>query len=430
MAGKNSPIVLLRKFGAILGPGLVTGAADDDPSGIFTYSQSGAQFGLGQLWTVFFMLPLLISVQEMCTRIAIVTDKGLATVIRENYSKLWLYGIVGLLLLTNTINLGADLGAMAESSRLIIKLSYIPFVLIFGLVGLVLEILVPYRRYAPYLKILTVSLFAYFLTGCIATRGWYAVFKATFIPQVHFNFQFLMIIVGVLGTTISPYMFFWQAAQQREENHEKGRCGKQFRKAVIKDMRIDTVAGMLFSEVAAWFIILTTAEVLYPNGVRDIHNAAQAAAALEPFVHRFPHSGFVAELLFCLGIIGTGLLAVPIFAASSAYAFCDCFGRKESLAMRFSQARSFYGVIAAGTIAGVLLNYIGIDPIKALIYAAVLNGVVALPMIYLLIRVSARKDIMGEYVSGAWSKIFTWITLVSMTAAAALAVYTFFLPGK
>jgi NRAMP (natural resistance-associated macrophage protein)-like metal ion transporter len=430
MASNKSPLIFLRKFAAMLGPGLVTGAADDDPSGIFTYSQAGAQFGLGQLWTAFFMLPLLVSVQEMCTRIAIVTDKGLATVIRENYSRAWLYVIVGLLLLTNTINLGADLGAMAESSRLIIKLPYIPFVLVFGLVGLVLEILVPYRRYAPYLKVLTVSLFAYFLTGCIATRGWYAVFKATFIPEVHFNFQFLMIIVGVLGTTISPYMFFWQAAQQREENHEKGKRGAAFCKAVIRDMRIDTFIGMLFSEVAAWFIILTTAEVLYPHGIRDIHSAADAAAALEPFVHRFPHSGFVAELLFCLGIIGTGLLAVPIFAASSAYAFCDCFGRRESLALRFSQARSFYGVIAAGTIAGVLLNYIGIDPIKALIYAAVLNGVVALPMIYILIRISARKDIMGDYVSGPASKILTWITLLSMTMAAVLAVYTFFLPQK
>jgi Mn2+/Fe2+ NRAMP family transporter len=430
MATRKSPAGLLGRFASKLGPGLVTGAADDDPSGIFTYSQSGAQFGLGQLWTVLFMLPLLVAVQEMCTRIAIVTDKGLATVIRENYSRAWLYGIVGLLLLTNTINLGADLGAMAESSRLLIKLSYIPFVLIFGLIGLALEILVPYRRYAPYLKILTVSLFAYFLTGCIATRGWREVIKATFIPNIHLDFQFLMIIVGVLGTTISPYMFFWQAAQQREENAATGKRGMAFAKGVIRDMRIDTFVGMMFSEVATWFIMLTTAEVLYPHGIRDIHTAGQAAAALEPFVHRFPHSGFISELLFCLGIIGTGLLAVPIFAASSAYAFCDCFGKKESLALRFSQARAFYGVITAGTIAGVLLNYLKIDPIKALIYAAVLNGVVALPMIYLLIRISARKDIMGEYVSGAASKLFTWTTLLCMTMAAVLAIYIFFFPVK
>ena len=430
MSNKKTPAIILREFAAKLGPGLVTGAADDDPSGIFTYSQSGAQFGLGQLWTVLFMLPMLIAVQEMCTRISIVTDKGLATVIRENYSRVWLFGIVGLLVLTNTINLGADLGAMAESSRLIIKLSFVPFVLIFGLVGLALEILVPYRRYAPYLKILTVSLFSYFLTGCIATRGWAAVLKATFLPELHFNFQFLMILVGVLGTTISPYMFFWQAAQQREEMAECGTRGKSFAKAVIRDMRIDTVVGMLFSEIATWFIILTTAEVLYPHGIRDIHSAAQAAAALQPFVQRFPHSGVVAEVLFCLGIVGTGLLAVPIFAASSAYAFCDSFGRKDSLALRFSQARAFYGVIAAGTIAGVLLNYIGIDPIKALIYAAVLNGFVALPMIFLLIRISSRKDIMGEYVSGPASKIFTWITLICMTMAVVLAIYAFLTQPK
>ena len=419
---------MLRKFAVKLGPGLVTGAADDDPSGIFTYSQSGAQFGLGQLWTVLFMLPLLISVQEMATRIAIVTNQGVATVIRKNYSAAWLYGIVGLLLITNTINLGADLGAMAESSRLVLDLPYIPYVLIFGAVGLLLEVAIPYRRYAPFLKILTVSLFAYVLTGFIATQNWGKVVKATFVPRIHFDFQFLMILVGVLGTTISPYMFFWQAAQQREEDAASKKTRKSFIAGLLRDMRIDTLVGMTFSEIATWFIMLTTAEVLYSHGVRNIRSAAQAAAALEPFVQRFPHAGEISKFLFAFGIVGTGLLAVPIFAATSAYALCDCFGWRDSLALRFRQARVFYGAMIAGTGVGILLNYIGIDPIKALIYSAVLNGVVALPMIFLLIRIAGREDIMGEHVSGPASRIFTGITLVCMTLAAVLAIYTFVFP--
>jgi Mn2+/Fe2+ NRAMP family transporter len=430
MTSRRSRAPLLRIIIRTLGPGLVTGAADDDPSGIFTYSQSGAQFGLGQLWTVLFMLPLLICVQEMSTRIAIVTNQGLAAVIRKHYSKLWLYGIVGLLVLTNTINLGADLGAMAESSRLILDLPYIPYVLIFGVAGLLLEVLVPYRRYAPYLKMLAISLFAYFVTGFVATESWEGVLRATFIPSIHFNFQFLMILVGVLGTTISPYMFFWQASQQIEEDGAAGKTGKSFIGRLIRDMRIDTVVGMIFSEIAAWFIMLTTGEVLYRHGVRDIRTAAQAAAALRPFVARFPHAGKISEILFVFGIIGTGLLAVPIFAATSAYALCDCFGLKDSLNLNFRKARFFYGVIAAGTIVGVLLNYVHIDPIKALIYSAVLNGVVAVPMIFLLIRIAGKEDIMGSHVSGTASQGFAWITFACMTLAAILAGYTFFVPAR
>lgn len=432
-AGKKAARVSakrLRKWLAVLGPGLVTGAADDDPSGIFTYSQSGAQFGLGQLWTVLFMLPLLIGVQEMATRIAIATNQGIATVIRKNYSKAWLYGIVGLLVVTNTINLGADLGAIAESSRLLVNLPYIPYVLIFGVAGLLLEILLPYRRYAPYLKILTVSLLAYFITGFIATQNWRRVFRAVFVPQIHFDFQFLMILVGVLGTTISPYMFFWQAAQQREEDQESGKTGKGFIAGLIRDMRIDTFTGMIFSQIATWFIVLTTGEVLYTHGVHTISSAAQAAAALEPLVQRFPHSGKISELLFALGILGTGLLAVPIFAASSAYAICDSFGWRDSLALRPRQARVFYGVIVAGTAIGASLNYLRIDPIRALIYAAVLNGVAAPPMIFLLIRIAGKKEIMGPYTSGAASKILNWITFACMTAAVLLAGYAFLFPAR
>jgi Mn2+/Fe2+ NRAMP family transporter len=239
-----------------------------------------------------------------------------------------------------------------------------------------------------------------------------------------------MILVGVLGTTISPYMFFWQASQQIEEDGAAGKTAKSFIGRLIRDMRVDTVVGMIFSEIAAWFIMLTTGEVLYRHGVRDIRTAAQAAAALRPFVARFPHAGKISELLFAFGIIGTGLLAVPIFAATSAYALCDCFGLKDSLNLNFRKARFFYGVIAAGTIVGVLLNYVHIDPIKALIYSAVLNGVVAVPMIFLLIRIASREDIMGSHVSGTASQCFAWITFACMTLAAILAGYTFFVPTR
>lgn len=414
----------LARFFRILGPGLVTGAADDDPSGILTYTQAGAQFGLGQLWTALFMLPLMISVQEISARIALVTDQGIASVIRRHYSRKVLYGIVTLLLIANTINLGADLGAMADSARLLVPAPYYLYILLFGVIAIVLELLVPYRRYAPLLKLLSLSLLAYFLTSLIATRDWPSVLKAAFVPHVRFDFQYLMIIVGVLGTTISPYCFFWQASQEVEEKqaHEyaPGISG-----SLLRDARIDTNVGMFFSELATWFMIETAAVVLYPSGVRDIETSSQAAMALSPLVRTFAHAGKISELLFALGVIGTGALAVPIFAASSSYAVCELFGWKESLALKPSQAPGFYWTILAGTGIGVLFNYAGIDPIKALIYSAVINGVIAVPIIFLLIRISNNKKIMGQYTSGKLSNIFSISTFLFMALAAVLMSYKF-----
>lgn len=413
----------LRRLVRILGPGLVTGAADDDPSGILTYSQSGAQFGLAQLWTALFMLPLLISVQEISARIALVTDQGIASVIRRNYSRSVLYGIVTLLLIANTINLGADLGAMADSARLIVNLPYYLLILVFGLIVILLELLVPYRRYAPMLKLLTISLFAYFFTGLIATRDWSSVLKATFVPHIRFDYQFLMIIVGVLGTTISPYCFFWEASQELEEKREHN-SSPGISGTVLKDARLDTVLGMLFSEVATWFIIETAAVVLYPSGIRDIQTSSQAASALEPLVRTFAHAGKISEVLFVLGVIGTGALAVPIFAASSSYAVCELFGWRESLALKPRQAPGFYWIILAGTVIGVIFNYAGLNPIKALIYSAVINGVIAVPIIFMLIRISNNKRIMGEYTSGRLSNTFSIATFAFMALAAVLMIYT------
>jgi NRAMP (natural resistance-associated macrophage protein)-like metal ion transporter len=405
----------------------VTGAADDDPSGIFTYSQAGAQFGLGLLWTAVFMLPLMIAVQEMCARIAIVTGEGITTVIKQHYSKTWLYSIVAMLLVANTINLGVDLGAMAEAAKLLVPVHYGTAVVMFALLLIGLEIVVPYRRYAPILKWLTISLFAYVVTCIIATRNWPAVLKATFVPSIHFNFQFLMIIVGVLGTTISPYMFFWQAAQEREEVEERKEAHQHrpARRFVLKNMRIDTVSGMIFSEITAWCILLTTGEVLHANGVTDIKSAAQAASAIRPLVRTFPHAGKISEVLFALGILGTGALAVPIFAATSSYALSELMGWKEGLALSFSEAKRFYFAIVAGTVIGVFINVLGIDPIKALVYTAVLNGVVAVPMIFLLIRITSNRKIMGQNTSGPLGSTLSWLTFAGMGMAAVAAVYAF-----
>jgi NRAMP (natural resistance-associated macrophage protein)-like metal ion transporter len=426
--GEKNPALgaKLKRWAAVIGPGVVTGAADDDPSGIFTYSQSGAQFGLSQLWAVVFMLPLMIAVQEMCARIAIVTHQGLAAVIKQHYSKTWLYSIVFMLLVANTINLGVDLGAMAAAVRLLAPLHFTIAVIIFGAVTVLLETAVPYRRYAPLLKILTFSLFTYLLTAIIATSNWRAIARATFVPQVHLNFQFTMIIVGLLGTTISPYMFFWQAAQEREEERLLTSGKRRALRPRLKNMRIDTVLGMMFSEMAAWCIMVTTAEVLHTHGVTDIRSSAQAASALAPLVHSFKHAGKISEVLFALGVLGTGALAVPIFAATSSYALGELMGWEGSLELPLSKARPFYLVIAIGTIIGMTVNFIGIDPIKALIYTAVLNGIVAVPMIFLLIRITNSQKIMGKNVSGPVGATISWITFAAMGGAAVLTIYEFF----
>lgn len=421
---KNDLKQRVKRALALIGPGVVTGAADDDPSGIFTCSQSGAQFGLTQLWTIFFILPLLIAVQEMCARIAIVTGEGLTAVIKQHYSKTWLYSIVLLLVIANTINLGVDLGAMAEAARLLAPVPYVWAVVVFGAVAVLLQIFVPYRRYAPLLKVLCISLFTYFATSIIATRSWAAVARATFLPQLHFNFQYMVLIVGLLGTTVSPYMFFWQAAQEREEQMLLRDKPPAFIR--LRNMRIDTIYGMLFSQVASWCIMLTTAEVLNVHGVTDIRSAAQAASALAPLLHTFHNAGKIAEVLFALGILGTGALAVPIFAATSSYAFCELLDWKGSLEMHYTKARGFYVVIAIGTVVGMLINFIGLDPIKALVYTAVLNGVVAVPMIFLLIRVTANPKIMGRNTSGALGSVLSWTTFAGMGGAAVIAIYEFF----
>jgi NRAMP (natural resistance-associated macrophage protein)-like metal ion transporter len=422
---KKSFIYLYKKFGRlfrIFGPGLITGAADDDPSGIATYAQTGAKFGYGQLWTIIFMYPMMTAVQEACARIGVITGKGLAAVIREQYSKKILYFAVALVIIANVINIGADIGAIGAAVNLLIPIPFIITILIFTAIVLGLELFLPYTKYVKILKWLTVTLLAYPITLFLINEPWKELLKATFIPHIDFSFGFLFIITGVLGTTISPYMFFWQASEEVEEEIKNNLLvadGKvSVSKKFIRDFRIDNALGMFFSQIISWSIIALTATVLFKNGVTEINSAADAAKALEPLVQGFAYAGFLAKTIFAIGIIGVGLLAVPIFAGSAAYAVSEIFSWNEGLYRKVREARGFYGVIVVSTIIGLLINFLSINPIKALIFTAVLNGVVAIPLIYLINRVASNEKIMGEHRSGWLSKTLLWITFISMAAAA------------
>lgn len=414
------------KFLTVLGPGLTTGAADDDPSGIATYSQTGAQFGYGQLWTALYMLPFMIAVQEACARIGMVKGKGIAAVVKEHYSRPVLYAVVSLVVVANTINIGADIGAMASAAQLLIPVHFVVLTLLFTVIILVLEIFTNYKAYSKILKWLAISLLAYPITAFIIDQPWPTVLRATIIPHFELNFAFVFIITGVLGTTISPYMFFWQASQEVEE--ETGRHpiknGRLISWQRIRNMRIDNLTGMIISEFTTWCILLVGATVLHGSGIKDINTAADAARALEPLVHSFPNSGFLAKLIFSVGIIGLGLLAVPVLSGSAAYAVADAFDWKASLNLKLKGAYGFYGVIIISTLIGLAINFVGIDPVKALVYAAVLNGVAAVPLLFLIGRIAMSKEIMGDYKSGLLSNILVWITFIAMGAAAVAMFYT------
>jgi NRAMP (natural resistance-associated macrophage protein)-like metal ion transporter len=420
--------IKIKKFFKVFGPGVVTGAADDDPSGIATYTQTGAKFGYGQLWTVIAMLPLMVAVQEACARIGAVTGHGLSTVIKTNYSKKVLYAAVLLVVVANTINIGADIGALAAAAQLLVPVNFTILTLSFTALILVLEIFTSYRVYSRILIWLALTLLAYPLTLFIIDKPWQTIIAATFLPHVELNFEFFFIITGVLGTTISPYMFFWQASQEVEEEKElhltsrygKPKIGAQF----IKNLRLDNLTGMIFSEFATWSIIVVAATVLHQNGITNVTSAAGAAKALEPLVHTFPNSGFLSKLIFAIGIMGLGLLSIPILSGSAAYAISEAFNMKEGLNLKLKKAHGFYGVITIATLIGLMINFIGIDPIKALVFTAVFNGVAAVPLIFLIARIARNKKIMGEYRSGWLSNTIVWITFIVMLASAVAMFYT------
>ncbi len=417
----------VKGFWRKLGPGLVTGAADDDPSGIATYSQTGAQFGYGQLWTALYMLPLMTAVQEACARIGLVTGKGITTIVKECYSRTVLYAVVGLVVVANTINIGADLGAMAAAAQLLVPAPFIVLTILFTTIILLLEIFTNYKVYSKILKWLAITLLAYPVTLFIVHQPWVTIFRASIVPHFEFSFAFFFIITGVLGTTISPYMFFWEASQEVEEDKEKHliKPGKSFISWIsVHQMRLDNTFGMIFSEFATWSIIVVGATVLHNGGVKDVTTAADAAKALEPLVHSFPHAGFLSKLIFSVGIIGLGLLAIPVLSGSAAYSVSEAFKWKASLNLKLKKAPGFYAVIIVATVVGLLINFIGVDPVKALVYSAVLNGVAAVPLLFLIIKISGDEKVMGEFKSGWLSKTVLWVTFVAMAAAAIAMFYT------
>jgi NRAMP (natural resistance-associated macrophage protein)-like metal ion transporter len=411
-----------NRFLRIMGPGLITGAADDDPSGIATFSQTGAQFGYGQLWTALFTLPLMTAVQEACARIGMVTGKGLVAVIKEHYSKKIVYAVVLLVLVANTINIGADIGAMAAAAKLLIPLPFVFLTLFFTAFILTLEIFTSYRVYARILKWLALSLLAYPITVFIVHEPWLTILQATFIPHIEFSFAFLFIIIGVLGTTISPYMFFWEASEEVEEEKEEhvrkvyGRPKIDWKH--VRAMRLDNAIGMVVSQIATWCIIVSTATVLHSHGITTINTSADAAKALEPLVRSFPNAGYVSKLLFSSGIIGLGLLAVPVLSGSASYALSEALNWREGLNLKLKEAHGFYGIISVATLIGLLINFVGIDPVRALVYSAVFNGVAAVPLLFLIAKIARNEKIMGEYKSGIPSQVFVWITFFAMAAAA------------
>ncbi len=417
------------QFFKSLGPGIVTGASGDDPSGIATYSQTGAQFGFGQLWTALYMLPFLVSVQEACGRIGVVTGRGLAHAVKKHFSRKVLYFMVIIVFIANTINIGADIGVMAESLQLVTPFGFTALAIAVTATILFLEIFTSYRVYSKILKYLALTLLAYPLTLFIIQAPWSTIIPATFIPHIEFNFAFFFLATGVLGTTISPFMFFWQASEEVEEEREQKLIKKGIPKIsvrFIRRMRLDTLIGMIFSELGTWSIIIVAATVLNTYGIVDIKTAADAAHALDPLVQTFPNAGYLAKLLFNSGVIGLGLLGIPIMAGSAAYALAETFNFRDGLNLKFKQAHGFYGAIILSTLVGLLINYIGIDPIKALVYSAVLNGFVSVPLIFLIAKISSDKKIMGKYRSGMLSRTFIWLTFLGMFASAAGTIFMLF----
>ena len=415
----------------ILGPGLVTGAADDDPSGIATYSQAGAAYGFGLLWMFPLMYPLLLSVQETCARIGAVTGDGLAAVLKKHYSKKLLYTSVFFVVAANIVNIGADIGAMAAAAKLLVPLSFSLLAIIFALVVIALQIFVPYRQYAKVLKWLAIALFAYPITAFMVGVPWSDVLTATFRPQLKINADMVYLIVGLLGTTISPYLFFWDTSEIVEDEVEAKRIATssgvgtpKITHRFMKKIKVDNFVGMTLASVTAWFIVVVCASVLFSHGVTNIETAADAAKALEPLVQGFPHSGTLAKLLFSVGIIGIGLLAVPVLAGSSSYAISEAFGWKEGLYRSFKKARGFYGVIIAATLVGLGMNFLELDPIKMLLFAAVFNGLSSIPLLWMIARIGRNESIMGEYKNSTLTNVGIYAAFIVMTVAGVILLWS------
>jgi len=399
-----------------LGPGLVTGAADDDPSGIATYSQAGAKFGYELGWTVVLTYPLMVAVQMISARLGRVTGRGLADNVREHFPAPVLYALVIMLLVANMINVAADVAAMGQSLQLVIGGPAQAYTVAFGVICLVLEVYLSYRRYVAYLKWLTLVLFAYVAVALVANVSWHEVLTGIVWPKVSMSADLLTVIVAVFGTTISPYLFFWQAAQEVEDvdANPKAHALRQSpwqASGELRRINVDTYVGMGLSNSIALFIIIATAATLHRTGVLDIETSAQAAEALRPVAGRF------AFLLFSLGIVGTGLLAVPVLAGSAAYAVAETFKWQRGLNRKLREAQGFYAIVALATIGGIALTFSPIDPIKALFWSAVINGVISVPVLVVMMLLASNKKVMGRFVSSPRLKFFGWLATAIMAAA-------------
>ncbi len=425
----NKPAKKAGQYWATLGPGLTTGAADDDPSGIATYSQTGAAYGFKLLWLSAFTFPLMAVVQEMCARIGLVTGRGLAGNIRRHYPAWVLYLCTGLLFVANTFNIGADLGAMAKAVQLLNpNLNFYALVIGITVLSLFLQIFTSYAQYAKYLKWLALILLAYTLSAFFINIPGKSLLFYTFVPHITFNRNEIFLICAILGTTISPYLFFWQTSQEVEEEILSGKTSIKLRQSEttnkeIKKMRIDVWSGMFFSNITMFFIIVTCAAALYQNGITDIKTAEEAALALKPIAGQF------AFLLFSIGIIGVGMLAVPVLAGSTAYAMSEAMGWKQGLYRKLKKAYPFYGVIIISMGLGMGLNFLGIDPIKGLIYAAVLNGLVAPVILILIVQMSSNKKIMGQRKNGVFARSFGWLITILMILVGVATIATIIVPA-
>ncbi len=411
----------IARFFSILGPGLITGAADDDPSGISTYSVAGASTGFSMLWLTLISTPMMAVIQGMCARISMVNGEGIAAIMRKRLP-LWLaYGLAGLVIVANTFNLGADIGGMADAAHLVVRAPVDAFVFFFG-VGLVAaQIWLPYAAIARVFKWLTLALFAYVITAFIVRPPWAQVALNFAVPRLHFDSAWLSTMVGVLGTTITPYLFYWQSSLMVEEEKEEGKRTIAQRRGTdaiaVTTMHADVNTGMIFSNLVAFFIIVTTAATLGARGRHDIATAQQAAEALRPLAGPF------AELLFALGMVGTGFLAVPVLATSSAYVAAQTFKFREGLSEPLHRAPRFYSVIVVGVIIGIGMNLLKIDAIRALFWAAILNGVAAVPLIALIVWLASDRTVMGDWVSSVAARAWGWATVVLMGGATAAMFY-------
>ena len=427
-----------------MGPGIITGSSDDDPSGIATYSEAGAQFGFGLLWMAVLLHPLLIAIQEMCARIGLVTGGGLASAIKRKYSKKIVYPIASLLLIANIINIGADIGAMADSLRLIFpQIPAIIAAVSFAAAILILEIIITYRKYVKILRFLALFLVVYIITATIVGGNINQIIYSSIVPHIELKYEYAMMIVAIIGATFSPYLFFWQTSEEAEEDvaqnkikeiggiHDSVKSKKnkndinyskvkdkdytnipKISRKEIKSMRIDITVGITFVQIISWSIMITTAGSLHLNGITHIQTADQAAKALEPLVKSFPFAGTVSKIIFAIGIIGIGFLSIPVLAGSCGYVLADVFGWKQGLSKKFNQAKSFYLVISFATVIGLWITLINIDPIQILVYSAVINGIISGPIIISIIKIANDKKMLKDKINGKLSNILGLISVI------------------